>query len=467
MQPNEGPWSPKYRMLTIGLLLTVTGAAFESLAVATILPSIRDDLGGLAYYGWVFSAFFLANLIGLTVAGGESDLYGPSRPLLAGVSLFVGGLIIGGLAPSMPVLIAARAIQGLGGGVIYSVAYVVIGRGYPEAAKPRMLALMSTAWVVPGLVGPALAGLIADQVGWRWVFLGLAPLPVVAAAMSLPNVRAIPSGAAVTRDTSRILRAVQLSAGAGLLLAGLGQSNLLLAVSLVIGGTVLIWPALRYLLPPGTMRAKAGLPAAMAMMGLLNLGFFGVEAYLPLALTSIRDQTASFAGIALTAATISWTSGAWLQAHAAHRQSRRLVTQVGLVLIVAGIVLSTLVLIESTPVFLSIVAWGIAGLGIGLAFSSGTLVVFETAPKGEEGAATSSMQIMNVLGVSLGAGIGGVIVDGFSSGDDPTRLSLVLDNVVMIIVIALCFIAASRMPSRPTPKVEETEFAEEPVLVEA
>src|SRR5215211_4509326 len=249
MQPIEGPWSPKYRMVTIGLLLTVTGSAFESLAVATILPSIRDDLGGLAYYGWVFSAFFLANLIGLTVSGGESDLYGPSRPLVAGVTLFVAGLVMGGLAPSMPVLIAARAIQGFGGGTIYSVAYVVIGRGYPEAAKARMLALMSTAWVVPGLVGPALAGLIADHIGWRWVFLGLAPLPIIAAAMTLPNVRSIPAGLAVKRDTARIMRAVQLSAGAGLLLTGLGRSNLLLAVPLAIGGVALMWPALRYLLP--------------------------------------------------------------------------------------------------------------------------------------------------------------------------------------------------------------------------
>jgi MFS family permease len=136
-------------------------------------------------------------------------------------------------------------------------------------------------------------------------------------------------------------------------------------------------------------------------------------------------------------------------------------------LIVAGIVLTSLVLIESVPVTLSIVAWGVAGLGIGLAFSSGTLVVFETAPKGEEGAATSSMQIMNVLGVSLGTGIAGVIVNGFSTEDDPTRLSLFLVNITMIVVIVLCFIAASRMPSRAMPKVEESAEIDEQVLVEA
>lgn len=462
-----GPWSPAYRTLTIGLLLTITGSAFEALAVATILPSVRDDLGGLAYYGWVFSAFMLTNLIGITVAGGEADLYGPGRPLVVGVGLFVAGLFVGGLAPSMPVLILARAIQGFGAGIINSVAYVVIGRGYPERTKARMLALVSTAWVVPGLIGPAIAGFIADTVGWRWVFLGLTPLPIVAAAMTLPVVRKIPAGAAVRRDTKRIMRAVQLSFGAGVLVAGLGRSEPIWAIPLAVAGVLIMWPGLRSVLPPGTLRAKAGLPAALAMMGLLNFGFFGVEAFIPLGLTSLRAVTSSFAGITLTAATVTWTTGSWLLAHVAARQSRRLVAQIGLCLIVGGVVLSASVLSNSVPVAVAIVAWGVAGLGIGLAWSTGSLVVLESAPKGEEGAATSSMQILNVLGTALGAGIGGVIVNGFSSGDDPTRLSLVLVDSAMVLVLVLTFFVAGRMPGRPTPKIENTSFTEAPVLVEA
>jgi MFS family permease len=465
--PTEGPWSPKYRMLTIGLLLTITGSAFEALAVATILPSVRDDLGGLAYYGWVFSAFMLANLVGITVAGGEADLYGPGRPLLFGVALFTAGLIIGGLAPSMLVLILARAIQGFGAGVINSVAYVVIGRGYPEATKARMLAYVSTAWVVPGLIGPAVSGLIADHIGWRWVFLGLAPLPVAAAAMTLPIIRKIPAGAAVKRDTQRIMRAVQLAAGAGVLLAGLGRSQPLLAIPLVVIGVVVMWPGLQYVLPAGTLRAKAGLPAALAMMGLLNFSFFGVEAFIPLGLTALRDVTSSFAGITLTAATITWTAGSWLLAHVAPRQSRRVVAQIGLFLIVVGVFVSASVLNESVPVELAIVAWGIAGLGIGLAWSCGSLVVFETAPPGEEGAATSSMQVLNALGIAIGTGTGGAIVNGFSSGDDPTRLSLLLVDATMIVVLLFTIVVANRMPSRPSPKVIERSVYEDAVLVEA
>lgn len=211
--PSGGPWSPAYRLLTVGILLTIGGAAFESLAVATILPATVEDLGGIGLYGWAFSAFMLATLIGISIAGGEADLHGPARPFVLGVGLFVAGLLIGGAATSMPALIAGRAVQGFGAGFISSVAYVAVGRGLPPAAKPRMLALMSSAWVVPGLIGPALAGLVADHLGWRWVFLGLVPLMLLATALALPALRRIPGGSATRRDRRRLAGAVQLATG--------------------------------------------------------------------------------------------------------------------------------------------------------------------------------------------------------------------------------------------------------------
>ena len=164
-------WDRAHWQITLGLLLVISGAAFEALAVATTLPATVRDLGGLNLYGWAFSAFMLANLVGITIAGAEADRQGPARPLLLGAGVFVVGLLIVGFAPSMLVVIAGRAVQGFGSGVISSVAYVSIGRGYPESLKPRMLAMSASAWVIPGLIGPALAGFIADMLGWRWVFL--------------------------------------------------------------------------------------------------------------------------------------------------------------------------------------------------------------------------------------------------------------------------------------------------------
>ncbi|HYJ73445.1 MAG TPA: MFS transporter, partial [Actinomycetota bacterium] len=172
--------APARRGLTIGLVLTITLVAFEALAVITILPTIKDDLQGISLYGWVTSAFQLGLLVGIVVAGGQADRRGPAPPFVAGVLVFVAGLTIGGLAPSMLVLVLARGLQGLGAGAIPAVAYAAIGRTYPEALRPRVFAVLSTAWVVPGLIGPALSALVAVSVGWRWVFLGL--LPLVAAS---------------------------------------------------------------------------------------------------------------------------------------------------------------------------------------------------------------------------------------------------------------------------------------------
>ena len=178
--PAGGIWTPAYRPLTVGLVLAVTFVAFEALAVATILPVVGRHLGDLRLYGWVFSAFLLASLIGIVIAGTLADRVPLGRLMLAGLALFALGLIVGGTAPTMLVLVAGRAVQGLGAGVVPAVAYVAISRCYAEESRPRMFAVLSTAWVVPGLIGPGIAAVVAAAVGWRWVFLGL--LPLVAAA---------------------------------------------------------------------------------------------------------------------------------------------------------------------------------------------------------------------------------------------------------------------------------------------
>ena len=155
-------------------MLDVVVVAFEALAVATVAPRVARDLGGLDLYGWTFAAFMLANLVSVVISGHAADRHGPAPPFAAGLLLFTSGLLVCGFAPTMPVLVLGRAIQGLGAGALLATAYVAIGRAYDERERPRQFALLSTAWVVPGLVAPGLAGVIAEQFGWRFVFLGLA-----------------------------------------------------------------------------------------------------------------------------------------------------------------------------------------------------------------------------------------------------------------------------------------------------
>jgi MFS family permease len=438
------------RWLTIGLTLTVTFTALEAISVATALPATLRDIGGLPFYGWAFSAFMLTNLIGLTFSGDEADRRGPAMPFMAGVVLFTTGLLIGGFAPSMPVVVLGRAVQGLGAGMIGSVSYVAVGRGYPETDKPRMLAVLSTAWVVPGLIGPVVAGLVAAQFGWRWIFLGLAPLPPLAMLLALPSLRQLDHPATGRMQWTRTAIAAQLTIGTALALAALAQSSLLVGLALLVTGAVIGVPALRRLLPVGTVRLAWGLPASIATAALLNLAFFGVDAFVPLTLTAIRGQTLTQAGLPLTSATVGWTAGAWVQARLASRGVRGSMVIAGVALMAIGVGGVLAVLLPGTPVWLAILAWGVAGVGMGLGFSTLSLVVLETAEQNQVGAASASLQLANVLGGAIGTGGGGVLVGRGSGTNQAVTLApaILAQCVLMLMALALAVLSAARMRRR-------------------
>lgn len=443
---QETPFSGGRAGLTIGLMLTIVAVGFQALAVATILPAVVDDLGGLNLYGWAFSAFLLTQLVGIVVSGLLADERGPAVPFALGVLFFSAGLLIGGLAPSMAVLIGGRALQGLGGGAILSAAYVAIGRAYPAAAKPRMLALMSTGWVVPGLVGPAVSGLMAEAFGWRTVFLVLAPMTLLASLLAIPSLRKVAVGAPHPQMRQRVIGAIALSAGTGLVLAGIGFPDPRVAAPLVIAGMALAIPAMHRLLPAGTLRAAPGLPAAVATMGLVNLAFFGVDAFVPLALVDVRGASIGFAGLALTAGTLAWSSGSWLQAHSAHRVSRRRLERFGLCLVALAIVVTAAVLFPQAPMALGPIGWGLAGLGMGFAYITLNLTMLELAEPGQEGSASSSMQLASVLGSGLGTGLGGAIIALIHAQGGPVQQALLVHFGVMLAVVLLALITANGLP---------------------
>lgn len=445
---NETPFSGGRARLTLGLMLTIVAVGFQALAVATILPAVVNDLGGLNLYGWAFSAFLLTQLVGIVVSGLLADERGPAIPFGIGVLCFSAGLLIGGLAPSMSVLIAGRALQGLGGGAIISAAYVAIGRSYPPAAKPRMLALMSTGWVVPGLVGPAVSGLMAEAWGWRVVFLVLAPMTLLAAMLAIPSLRKVAAGVPHPQARQRLIGAITLAIGTGLVLAGIGIPDPRIAVPLVIAGTALAVPAMHRLLPPGTLRAAPGLPAAVATMGLVNLAFFGVDAFIPLALVDVRGASIGFAGLALTAGTIAWSSGSWLQARSASRVSRRTLERFGLCTLALAIVITAAVLFPQLPMLLGPIGWGIAGLGMGFAYITLNLTMLELAEPGQEGSASASMQLASVLGSGLGTGLGGAIVALIHAQGGAVQQALLVHFGVMLVVVLLALVTANGLPSQ-------------------
>lgn len=437
-------------------MVVVVANAFEALAVATVLPITSAQLGGLALYGWAFSAFMLTNLVGITLGGRQSDQRGPAAPFFTGTVLFVAGLAVSGFAPSMAVIVAGRALQGTGAGLLSATAYAAIALAYDVDQQPRMLATISSAWVVPGLVGPGLAGVIATQVGWRWVFLGLIPLPLFASALVLPALRALRPRAPAQPQPSRIPLALLLATGTGVALAGLSSARGWVAAALVLAGGALALHALRGLLPAGTLTARPGLPAAIACMGLITFSFFGTEAFVPLALNQVRGASVLLGGAALTAAAITWTLGAWVPLRLASKVRRPTIIRSGLGILAAGLCATAALLAPQVPAASAVASWGLAGFGMGLAFTTTTSAILESAQKGQEGLAAASLQLSQVLGTALATGAGGAIVASPFAGDPP-RAGIAAVDLLMVLAALLAMLLANRVPDRaPThPKPDD------------
>ena len=402
------------RTLTVGLLLIATIVAFESLAVSTVMPLVEKDLGDLWLYGWVFSAFFLGSLVGTVVVGGLLDRGSLVVSLLAGLGLFAVGLTLGGLTPSMPVLVGARVLQGLGGGALSPVLYVAIGRSFDEMDRPRMFFLLSVAWVVPGIVGPAIAGLIGQALTWRAVFLGLLPFIALAAVITIPALAHVPGAPAAGGSSASTLRrlraAVLLALGAALVVAGLTVGLTPASVLLVLAGGLIALPSIRRLSPPATLRLARGLPAAVGLRGVLTFAFFMADAYVPLLLVDWRGATAAEAGVVLTAATLAWALGAWLQARAVVERGVARLVGAGFLVVAIGVGTTLLVLVPAVPWAVSVLTWGLAGLGMGLAYAPLSLAVLSDAPAESVGAASSALQVWDLLGTALGTGLAGAMV---------------------------------------------------------
>ena len=456
---DDGLWSPARRTLTGGLVLTITLVAFEALAISTVMPVVARELGGLDLYGWVFSAFLLGNLVGIVAVGGLIDRGGLVGPFVGGLLLFGIGLAIGGASPTMPILVAGRLLQGFGAGAIAPTAYVAIGRTLPEHLRAQMFATLSTAWVLPGVIGPVIAGRIAEISSWRFVFLGLIPLIVLSGSLAVVGLRQVPAAdhasakehQAAAASMRRLPRAIVLAVGAALTVAGLSSPLPLPGVALVAVGLVLAVPAFRDLVPAGTLRARGRLPSAVLLRGLATFTFFSVDAYISLLLVEWRGLTPSEAGIALTAGTLTWTAGAWVQARRVGRYGAARFVGVGLATVVLGIAAISLVLIPAVPVAWAVPAFAIAGLGMGLAYAPLTLVVLAEADPAAVGAATAGLQLSDTLGTAVGTGVAGAIVAVAARSGAPIWVGLAIAFAMAMVVGILGVAISPRLRSVRAP----------------
>ena len=334
---SAGLFHRSYLLVTLGACALVFLAAFESMAVTTIMPLVSRELDGAALYALAFAGPLATGVIGMVAAGNWSDRRGPVGPLYASVALFVLGLLLAGTAESMAALVAGRLVQGLGGGALTVSLYVVVARVYPPVLHPRIFAAFSAAWVIPSLVGPFAAGLVAQLVSWHWVFLGVVGLVVPALLMIVPALRGLHGTAerepaerkSAAGDTPRDMsnaaaQPARRPGGRGRLawatLAALAVLGLNLSAEVPVAGGVLAVAAVavalvavRPLVPRGTLTARRGLPSVILTRGLAAAAFFGAEVYLPYLLVERYAFAPTFAGLTLTGGALAWAAASAVQ----------------------------------------------------------------------------------------------------------------------------------------------------------
>ncbi|KHK96859.1 major facilitator transporter [Microbacterium mangrovi] len=412
-------WSPRFLWVTLGSTALVFLAAIESLAVTTVMPVISTELNGAALYAAAFSGTLATSVIGMVAAGVLSDRMNPLVPLTASVVLFVAGLLVAGFAPSMLVLVIGRLLQGFGVGGQVVTLYVVVARVYPSLLHGRLFAVFAAAWIVPSFVGPFAAGLVAQSVGWRWVFLGVAGLTAaayVAVVIPLRGLDLHPSAedAAAARAASaggRLWCAVGVAAGAlGLTLAGETRdvAPWLPAVVAAVALAVVLLTALP-LLPRGTLRARRGLPSVVLMRAVIAGALFGSEVYIPYLLVDVYGFDPAWAGLALTASAITWWAASEVQGRVGERLGSTRIAVYGSTGLAVATAAATATALWHLPPAVLITGWAFAGAGMGLMYPRLSVLTLRYSTPQNQGFNSSALSIFDAVGSSSATAIMGIL----------------------------------------------------------
>ena len=428
------------RGLTVGLLLCVVAIAFESMAVLTAMPAAAKDLGDVDLYAWAFTAFGIAQTFAIVAAGQFSDRVGPKLPMIVGFAVFAAGLVVAGSAPTMPLLLVGRFIQGLGGGTMNLAVMVLVARVFDEQERARMLTGFSAAWMGPSFLGPPIAAWLTVNASWHWVFWSVLPLLLLAGALIIrPLLRAELPPHALVATNRRQLWSAALAALGAMALQLAGQRIEWWSLAWLAAGLGLLWFALPALLPTGFRAWGAGLDAVIVNRSAMSAGFVGAQSFLPLVLVQAEGFSLQAAGVILTIGSIGWMAGAWLQSRPWLQVRRDRIIAAGAASSALGLTATAVAgWLPGRLVPLSVTGWVFAGLGMGLAVASTSLAVMQLSPPVEIGRNTSSLQVGEALGASIGAGLAGTMfVLGTSRADSTLGFGGLLTLMAVLSIVGL------------------------------
>ena len=434
--------SRNHIIILIGILTGLFLASIEGTIVGTAMPTIVTQLGGLAIYSWVFSAYMLTATSTTPIFGKLSDMYGIRPVYMIAVALFLAGSMLSGTAHSMTELVVYRALQGLGAGGLLPLTFTIIGSIFSLEQRAKLQGFFSGVWGVSSLIGPLVGGLIVDRGGetWRWIFYLNIPFGLAAAALIWFNLR--------EPQLQRTRRAIDYS-GVVLLVGGivafllvllegptsgwtspfvvgLGVVSLVLLVLFVFNEMKVREP----IISPDLFKQRL-FTVGSAHGFLSGMAMFGSISFLPLFAQGVLGQNATAAGAALTPALLGWTLSSIVGGRLMLRYGYRKVAIVSMVFMCIGAFMLSR-LDTTTHLWQLLVYSGLLGIGMGAAVTAFLISIQSATPRQRMGEATSTLQFSRSIGGTVGVSIFGTVMAaklaegltraGFDATIDPRAL---------------------------------------------
>ncbi|WP_217184165.1 MFS transporter [Streptomyces sp. AC495_CC817] len=431
-------WDRERIWVTAGAVALIFLAAIEALAVTTVMPIVSDALDGQSLYAVAFAGTLATSVIGMVAAGAWSDARGPRGALYVAVTLFIIGLLLSGFAVTMHQFLIGRLVQGLGTGGQTVALYVVVARLYPSQLHGKVFAAFAAAWVVPSMVGPFLAGAVAEYLDWRWAFLGVAVLTAVAFLTIAVRLRGVDLGHGEPQDRRALVVRLLLAVVVAVLAVVVGftaEMEPTIRWPVALGAVLAIGVALLPLLPKGTLRAASGLPSVVLMRGVIAGAFFASEAYVPYLLMERFGFTATWAGVGLMLAALAWAGASDLQGRFGDRLGNRRIVLISVTLVLLallGVLASAL--FGAPPVFV-IVGWGLAGGGMGLLYPRLTVLTLAYSDETNQGFNSSALSISDSTGSAVAIALAGLGVAALGGG--VTAFGAVFVVAIVLALISL------------------------------
>ena len=404
---------------SIALAGGITLHAVNVYMVATILPSVVRDIGGLSYYAWNMTLFVLASILGSAISPNTLDKMGPRHAFLTAIFVFSVGTAACALAPTMGWMLVGRTLQGLGGGLLLGLSYSSTRIVFEERLWSKAMALLSSMWGVATLAGPAIGGIFAEAGLWRWAFGAVLPVALLLAILVQTQIAAKAPGSKapgrVPMAQIGLLIISVLIVSVASLSENLGWNLLGIVVAILVGVGVPRVDAIGVtrLLPDGAydLNRLGGVYSCVALVGIA----ITVEMFVPYFLQVLHGHTPLMAGYLSALMSAGWTLGAVMSTS---RSATTADIYIRLGPIISAVSLASLgLMLPWEALWDDTLRWALTvpllgvGLGIGMCWPHLLTYVFKVAPAGQENMASSAIITVQLYAMALGAAVAGAIIN--------------------------------------------------------